>query len=413
MVSARTRAIVVGGGIGGPVAALALDRAGIEARVFEAHAGSADHVGSFLNLASNGLDVLKTLGVHERVVAAGFPTPRITMWNGRGRLLADVPNGARLDDGTVSITLLRGALHRELRRAAVERGIAIETGKRLVDVETHAEGVVAHFSDGTSASGDLLVGADGLQSRTRRLIDAAAPEPRFSGQLSLGGVSRRTTIEPTPDRYQMMFGRRAFFGFSVPRASEAYWFANVDVAALPAGRHFSDLSAAEWRALLLTLFADDIGPAREMIETTDDEIGAYPVYDLPTVPRWSSGRLVLLGDAAHATSPNAGQGAALALEDALVLARCLRDGIAEGSSVHDAAALERAFSAYERARRGRVERVVRYSAQIGDSKIPGPVGRFFRDAFMPLALRFFATEKAQRWLYAHHEPWETALSSDR
>lgn len=128
---------------------------------------------------------------------------------------------------------------------------------------------------------------------------------------------------------------------------------------------------------------------------TTSELAAYPVHDLPEVPTWHRGPMVIIGDAAHATSPSSGQGASLAIEDAVILAKCLRD-------LPDA---PRAFAAYEELRRGRVERVVRYSARIGRSKTPGPIGRWLRDLVMPLALKAFANPAAHAWLYAHHIEW--------
>ena len=124
------KAIVIGCGIGGPVVAMALQRAGIEAVIYEAYDRPADYVGSFLNTASNGLDALHTLESHTRVLAEGFATPRMVMWSGTGKRLGEVANGVTLADGTSSITIRRGLLHRALRDEAVSRGIRIEQGKR-------------------------------------------------------------------------------------------------------------------------------------------------------------------------------------------------------------------------------------------------------------------------------------------
>ncbi|MDF2695567.1 MAG: monooxygenase, FAD-binding protein [Labilithrix sp.] len=131
---------------------------------------------------------------------------------------------------------------------------------------------------------------------------------------------------------------------------------------------------------------------RAILEAADT-INVQPVHDMPTVPRWHRGGIVLIGDAAHATSPSSGQGASLAFEDAVVLAACVR-GCGQPS-------VGQALESYEKLRRARVERVVRYSARIGNAKVLGPVGRWFRDALMPFALTHFASPKAHAWLYAH------------
>jgi FAD-dependent urate hydroxylase len=243
------------------------------------------------------------------------------------------------------------------------------------------------------------VGADGLHSVVRELVAPDAPAPRDTGQLSVGGVAPQTELEPTPGAYHMVFGRRAFLGISVLPGGEAWWFANLAQPQLPSREELAAITPAAWKERLLALFADDAGPARALISGTVDAPVAYPIFDMPPVPRWSREAMVLLGDAAHATSPNAGQGAAMAIEDAVVLGQCLRD-------VPDTV---QALRTYEGLRRARVEKVVRYSARVGSSKVPGPVGRALRDAMMPLALKLFAGSSAQTWFYAHHLDWQARV----
>ena len=223
----KQNALVIGCGIAGPVAAMALQRAGIDAVIYEAYDRPADFLGSFLNVASNGLDALRTIDAHRQVLGDGFPTPRMVMWSGTGKRLGEVANGLTLPDGTTSITIKRGLLHRALRDEAGRRGIRIEVGKRLASVDGQARGVIARFEDGSHAHGDFLIGVDGLHSRARQIVDAAAPKPRYTGLLSLGGIARNLQVAPTPDAYHMIFGKRAFFGYSARPSGEIYWFANV------------------------------------------------------------------------------------------------------------------------------------------------------------------------------------------
>jgi FAD-dependent urate hydroxylase len=395
----KRRALVIGCGVGGPVMAMALQRAGIDATIYEAHDKPADDVGLFLNVATNGLDALRTLECHERVLRDGFPTPRMIMFSGTGKRLGDVPNGGTLADGMTSVTIKRGLLHRGLRDEALHRGIRIEGGKRLVGVDRRPHGIVARFEDGTIAEGDLLVGVDGLHSRTRTIVDGSAPRPRYTGMLSLGGVARTRTVPPTPGAYHMIFGARGFFGYSAPRAGDVYWFANLPRAVEPTARELAGTPSDDWKHELLDLFAGDAGPAVAIVESTDDELGAYPVHDLPTVPTWHDDRIVLAGDAAHATSPSSGQGASIAIEDALVLAKCLRD----------VPGLEQAFTQYVRLRRSRVEQIVRYSASVGRTKTAGPIGRRVRDLLLPVALKWFASASAQAWMYGYHIEWNERI----
>lgn len=389
------KAIVIGCSIGGPLVAMALQRAGIEAVIYEAYDRPADYVGSFLSTASNGLDALRVLDSHTRVLAEGFATPRMVMWSGTGQRLGEVANGVTLADDTSSITIRRGLLHRALRAEAVSRGIQIEQGKRLVDATEDGGGVAARFEDGTEITGDILVGADGLNSHVRRIIDPHAPRPNDTGLLSMGGCARVTTLAPTPETFHMIFGKHAFFGYCVRPSGDTYWFANLTRRDELTRQELSAISPQTLKEQLLELFAVDSGPATDILQATGDELAAYPIHDMPTVPTWYRGRIVLLGDAAHATSPSSGQGASLAIEDAVVLAKCLRD-------LPDT---RQAFTAYERLRRGRVEKVVKYSARISRTKALGPVGRWFRDLFMPFALKHFASPAGHAWLYRYHVDW--------
>jgi FAD-dependent urate hydroxylase len=390
-----TKALIIGGGIGGLTAAMALQRAGIEPVVHEAYPQPGDYAGLFLNTASNGLDALRAIDVDIARRADGFPIPRMIMWSGTGKRLGEVANGATLPDGTVSVCVRRGELQKVLRAEAKSRGITIEYGKRLDTCQTTPTGVAARFADGTEATGDVLIGADGIHSRTRRLLDPDAPLPRFTGLLSVGGYSRDTALTPTVDTQHFVFGKRAFFGYLVREAGEIYWFANLHRPHEPSRQELAAVTPEQWRQQLIDLFADDVPVIRRILGNLAGEVGAYPVHDIPTSRVWHRGPVALIGDAVHATSPSAGQGASMAMEDAVVLAKCLRD----------APDAPTAFTTYEHLRRPRVEKVVAYSKTLSNSKTAGPVGRVFRDLMMPVALRLFANPKSHAWMYEHHIDW--------
>jgi 2-polyprenyl-6-methoxyphenol hydroxylase-like FAD-dependent oxidoreductase len=390
-------ALVVGAGVCGPVTAMALQRAGIEAVVYEARQPPGD-AGSYLTVATNGLDALTALDAHRPVLGAGFPTPRTVLLSGTGRYLGTVPIGSTAPHAAASRTMRRAHLHRALGDMAAERGIRTEHGKRLVSVESTGHGVVAHFEDGTHAEGDLLIGCDGVHSATRRLIDPAAPDPRYVGLLNFGGYTPEMTVAP-PAAWHMIFGRRAFFGYVSDPAGGTAWFANVPRLAASTGERAST-SAAQWKHWLLDRFAGDRGPMAELIEAGTLELSADNTYDLPSVPRWHRGPMIVIGDAAHAPSPSSGQGASMAIEDAVVLGQCLRD-------CHD---IPSAFDAFERLRRGRVERIVAYGARNSSSKEAGPAGRFFRDLALPLVVRYLVTERRMAWMYGHHIEWAARVA---
>jgi FAD-dependent urate hydroxylase len=394
--SRAKKALIVGGGVAGPVAAMALQRAGIDPVVYEAYTGGADDAGAFLTFASNGLDALRAIDAHNLVVDKGFPTPRMEIQSGTGKHLGVVPNGGMLSDGTVSQTLRRADLYRTLRDEALRRGARVEYGKRLVDAGiTPDGGVVARFEDGSEDEGDLLIGADGIHSRTRRIIDPAAPGARYIPVLNIGGYASDVRVPADPGTFRMIFGKRAFFGYAVHPSGEVWWFANPPRSDEPSKTELAAISTEQWRKMLTDLFAGDDTPAVEIVSATPGELSGWATYDLPSVPTWRRGPMIIIGDAAHATAPSSGQGASMAIEDAVVLARCLRD-------LPDTRG---AFAAYERLRRRRVERIVAHGARTSNSKAAGPVGRVLRDLMMPAILKRVANGGSLAWMHDYHIDW--------
>jgi 2-polyprenyl-6-methoxyphenol hydroxylase-like FAD-dependent oxidoreductase len=385
--------MIIGGGIAGTLAAIALQRVGIEAVVHEAYQSESDGVGAFLTVAVNGLAALEPLGLTETVGALGMPTQRMHLISGRsGKELGSTGMQAR--------TLTRSDLYQALRTAAVERGIEVRYGKRLVDAVRTPAGVTASFEDGTTTTGDLLIGADGLRSRTRTLIDPAAPAARHVGLLNTGGQARGLRLKAEPGAAHFVFGRRCFFGWLLHPNGDVWWFANPATKQEPSRAELAALDPDRWRQQLNDLFADDAGPMLDIIAATDQIIPPWNTYDFPRVPTWHDDRMLIIGDAAHATSPSAGQGASMAMEDAVVLAICLRD-VADTNS---------AFTVYEGQRRERVERIVAQGRRNGSGKAAGPIAARIRDVMMPIIVRRFATPEAQAWMHDYRIDWNTSVS---
>lgn len=394
------KAIVIGGGIGGSIAAIALERAGIEAVVYEAHEGPSDSRGLFLGLGVNGMRVLRHLGLLEPVMRADtIPTPDIMFSSWTGKRLGVVSNGW-LDSATPSITLMRGALQRALAEEAQARGIRMHYGRRFTDYAEEDGHVVARFEDGSEAAGNILIGADGIRSRVRAVMTPDGVEPSYTGLINLGGAVRDSRMSPTPDTMHMVWGRRAFFGYTVRPGGEAWWFANVGCDREPRRRELAAVPTAAWKQRLRDLFLDDPAFITELIDVTE-EIGAYPIHDMPSLSRWYRTGAVLMGDAAHAVSPSTGQGASMAMEDALMLARCLRR----------TAAPQRAFALYEELRRPRTERIVATGRRRGTYKAPtNRVAGMLRDLLMPLAFRLFVTEKSMSWIHDYEVPSDEPIA---
>ncbi|MER7283249.1 FAD-dependent monooxygenase [Dactylosporangium sp. NPDC000244] len=377
-------AVVIGGGIGGPVAAMALRKVGIEATVYEAYDGPATGVGGALAIAPNGRQALAAIGADEQVAAVGRPMRSMIMQSWTGKRLAEFAAPRRLPE---QLLIWRSDLYRALYDEAARRGIRIEHGKRLVSLD----GPVARFADGSTAAGDILIGADGIRSTVRRAIDPGAPSPRYAGLLGFGAKCSGDGLEPTGPRMHMLFGKRAFFGYQI-EPDEAGWFANLPHPTPMTTAQARAIGPEEWLRRIAAAARDDRGPVPELVRRTrpDELVITGALEDIPSVPVWHRDRVVLVGDAAHATSPSSGQGVSLAIESAVQLARCLRD-----------LPVERAFAEYERMRRERVERIIKMAARTNADKAAGPVARVLRDLLMPIAMKAFGDPEKFAWQFDH------------
>ncbi|XEC94312.1 FAD-dependent oxidoreductase [Paenibacillus tarimensis] len=387
------RVLIIGCGIAGPAAAILLKRAGCDPVVYEALPGHDDYAGLFLNVGRNGMRVLEQLGVDRLLRKEGFEMRIMSFRNGNGKFLGQVGNVTGEPQG---YTFKRAFLHKILREEAKRQGIPIHFGHKLKDIEMTDNQVSALFENGETADGQLLVGCDGIHSRVRNLLLPAAAKPSFTGLISFGGFTQDRSIRFEPGVMQMVFGKKAFFGYIVRESGEVYWFGNKEYPGSPTRKDLQAIAQSEWKQLLADLYGKDIEPVPDLVRQTEGEIGVYPIYDMPPQKTWFRDRAVLIGDAIHATSPNAGQGASLALEDAMALALCLRD----------IRQVDRAFAKFQELRQERVERIVRYSRTLGQRKhATGPVQVFFRDLMLPLFLKS-ANKKSHDWMYDYRMDWE-------
>lgn len=386
------KALISGCGVAGSAVALFLKRAGLQVEVFEARSAAEEDAGFFLNLAPNGMNVLKTLGIDRRLEPEGFPATGIIFFNGVGHQIGALDNsrdGERY--GARGLIVKRAELQGALRGEVTRQGIPVSFDKKLTGVETPGgQGVVVHFEDGTTARGDLLLGCDGIHSRTRRLVLPDAPTTAYLGLIDCGGFAHVPELRHLSGPQVMTFGKRAFFGYVVKPSGEAYWFSNVPWPQEPERGELAALSNDAWKERLLELHENDPQPISRIIEATPAEaMGRWPLRDLPPLPIWHSGPVCVLGDAAHATSPTAGQGASMALEDAAVLGKCLRD--LPGS--------EEAFAAFQNLRKARVEAVVEQARRNGSRKIPHPVMGWVRDLALPFFLKSGMQEATRTYGY--------------
>ncbi|WP_434740620.1 FAD-dependent oxidoreductase [Micromonospora sp. SH-82] len=385
------RTLIVGGGIAGSALAFALRRAGREAVVAEARPSHQDTGGAFLNLAPNGVNALRSLGLGEVPAAAGgFEVSGLDFHNARGRRIAGLAGEhdvARY--GARSVVLRRARLHAELARRAQDAGATFLFGARLVGLRTRPGGVEAVFADGRSLTAEAVIGADGVWSTVRRLVWPQAPLPSYTGIVDCGGW---TDVDlPDTARQQMYFGRRAFFAYTVD-SGVAYWFTNVPRSDEPGRGELDDIDQDRWMEGIRRLHERDPAEVRAILRAARHSVGAWPVYDMPTLTTWHDERVCLIGDAAHAVSPSSGQGASLAVEDAAVLARRLHDEPHPGA----------AFSGFTEERKARADKIVRFGRRIGDRKVASATGSLFRDLTLGMFLRMGAGATADQ--YGHRIP---------
>ena len=362
---------IIGGGIGGLAAAAALQRQGIQVALFERNPELRE-IGAGLTLWANGVQVLRRLGLGDALAAVSAPLARFECWSWRGECLGSM----RLDIlgrrvGTPSLGIHRADLLR-LLASAVDRE-SIHVHAHCVGFSSSQGQVIARFADGHELQADLLVGADGLYSVIREQLLGKAP-PRYSGYTCWRGVALFEHEHVSPGISSETWGRGRRFGMLPIGSGRVFWYATLNC---PAGEQDR---VGERKARLFRLFGGWRHPIERLIETTSEEaILRNDLFDRRPVRHWGSGRVTLLGDAAHPPTPNLGQGACQALEDALVLAGCLSD------QREPAAALR----AYEARRARRSAAITRQSALFGKiGQWEHPLLCSLRDGLTPLA---FAT----------------------
>lgn len=390
------RALIVGGGIAGPVTAMALQRVGVDSTIYEAHHPDPD-IGSYFTITANGLTALDAVDALDVARDCGFPTRRNVLWNQSGRELARLSLDSTLPASPEALTMKRATLAVALQEEARRRGIPIEYGRRVVEVEMSTDtSPTVTLQDGEVVTGDLLVGADGVHSAVRRAIDPSSPTARYVGLTNFGGITRGAGGSVEPEAWHLIFGYRAFFGYQATPSGDVVWFANVPEPKITSAQR-ETTSPAGWRDRLIELFSDDVGPAVELIAAGELELVADNTHDLGHVPIWHRGHVIVIGDAAHAPAPTSGQGASMAIEDGVALAAALHDGESVGA----------AFDSYEKARRERVEKIVAWGARGSSNKVPGRFGRFGRDLMLRFLFRHVITEESTSWMYDYRIGLET------
>lgn len=386
------KALIIGGGIAGPITAILLKKAGIEATVFEAWPRSKG-IGGGLQIAPNGMHVLAEAGLANEIIHRGAVCESIEFISQAGDPLASANRELAKRFGQPAVSMRRATLNDAILARAERDGIEVIFSKRLVGIEDLPDRPIAvHFEDGTSAEGNFVIGADGVHSATRRHVVPDGPAPCDTGLISFGGFVPRALLEAAgagPSLF-MTFGRSGFFGYG-------YCSSEPDGAMCWSTQPIHGIDAATFRAMdqkalqryLGFLHAGWHKPIPQLLEVLN-EVVVTATLDIATLPFWSRDRTLLIGDAAHATSPHAGQGASLALEDALRLAIFLQRG-------QD---LRVTFQNFERERRERAERMVAIARRNGNQKRKfSATGAWVRDQMLKLLIPL--NSHGNDWIYGY------------
>lgn len=337
--------LVVGAGIGGLTLAVALERMGIRVRVFERAPGLSE-IGAGLALWSSGVRALKALGIGRSLFARAPSIAHGELTNSHGVVLSrfDLQSLAARA-GAPCVVLDRRDLHRAI--ADEVPATVLTMNANVTRVDEAGGGVTIAIEGIGDVRGSVLVGADGLRSVVRdKVIGTHAL--RYAGETCFRGIAPLAIADLTTLREVQGPGRRS--AVCPLDDGRVYWWAT-----LPA-KEGKKTPVDERKALLTRAFRGWHSPIEDAIRATPDaQILQHDLYDRLPAKTWSSARTTLLGDAAHPTTPNLGQGAGMAIEDAVVLARAL----ARQDRVEDA------FRVYERERLSRASRIVRQSFAVG------------------------------------------------
>jgi 2-polyprenyl-6-methoxyphenol hydroxylase-like FAD-dependent oxidoreductase len=354
------KVVIIGGGIGGLTTAIALNKVGIDVQIYE-RAPELGEVGAGIALASNAIRALDVLGLANDLQASSVGARDGAIRNAKGNILASIP-AQQL--GSVAIVHRAELLSLLARRIDPER---IHLGRTFVHLEQNSDGIKAHFDTGEIVPGDALIGADGLRSAIRAQLFPKSVV-RYAGYTGWRAVVNFP--EPLPPASET-WGRGRRFGLVPMGGGRVYWFATNNA---PEGQRDP---AGRIQESLAQRFRGWPEPVEELIAAArEDSILRNDIYDLVLLPRLVQGRVALLGDAAHATTPNLGQGACQAIEDAVVIA----------ASLKTAPRLEPGLLEYERRRIPRVSQISRRSRNMGVvAQLENPAACWLRDSMMRLA----------------------------
>lgn len=380
----RTRVLVIGCGITGPVIATLLARKGYEPVIYEKVRQLGD-AGASLMLMPNGMKVLNLVGLTEEIYKSAFPLRTYEDFTAAGEMLgtSTLPSSYQAKYSQHATGVMRASLNLALKNLCLKQGLEVHEGYELVNISESLDSVTAHFKNGHTATGALLIGCDGIKAASRIALlnqfnpsSALIPPPSFTGLTQTSGHSPMPATFGAPG-LKNWYGDAAHVISYPVSPTEVSWAITLpesdETQARESWRLYTPTEIREQRSILSARLAGFEPRVLEMINSCDRLI-KYGLYDREelTSSQWFSKRCVLVGDAAHPTSPHLGQGANQALEDSYWLAELLPDvpmGDSGQQSASEGVDFERLFRQYAEKRQPRTSKLVRGARAVGEKRV--------------------------------------------
>lgn len=344
------KVIIIGGGTAGLCLAITLRYFGVEVKVYEKRANAGD-AGAGIILAPNALQALEPFGITDQIIRAGYGRGGIQTWNEKGEKITDlsVPQ-----DNYMMYSIHRADLN-ELLFDALPSG-TVEYGKECVSINQDEQAVRIHFRDGSEATGDILVAADGIHSVVRKQV-LKKSSYRFAGYTCWRGIVSTDACEGLYEEFIETWGSKGRFGMIPLPKKQMYWHAMVN--AEENNSQFRNYTIND----LANHFKDYHKPIPSLLKASNQMIHR-DIVDIVPMERFYYNRILFIGDAAHAFTPNLGQGACQAIEDSVVAADCINRNTD----------YRRAFAEFDSRRRKKIEKISKQSWLFGKiTQIENPI----------------------------------------